>query len=202
MNPPTCKLGLGIVYSFNISPSDQYQHFMKPQESLGEEDRLPKFTRAWSRYLQLLTTNEIEYRLQTELSEPIVKTDVNQSSRLHFHGYIRFTTIHSLKWFLLYGTIYLSKISRLHIDTIADPEHWYSYVTKQEFLGLPAHGNDIREFYIHGQKDTIATKEVVSNSGGGAAPPPPFERSNRKISKKIRKHHKKIINTQSKMGVV
>lgn len=130
------KLNVGTLYSFTISPSDTYQYFKAPERSVQEVGREKKFDRFWRNLLNSITENNIDIYLQTELSEP-VKDNTLQSSRLHFHGYIRFPTADTLKWFLLYGTILLDRVCSYYIDTISDYGYWNEYVHKQKFLLLP-----------------------------------------------------------------
>lgn len=176
------KLALTQKYTFNVSPSDSYQHYIKPTTSKGEEDRLSKFTKYWKRFFQEFTLNEIHFYLQTELSEPIGETDTNQSSRLHYHGYITFPTVHSLKWFLLYGTVLLSKVCRYTIGPINDPEVWYNYVTKQSFLELPI----IEQFHGLPMFYPEAAPELSKKEGVPVVPMSPLVDGSRTKHKKKR----------------
>lgn len=169
------KLELDTVYTFNVSPSDSYQYTRAPTKSAGDTDRLKTFNKYFVRFFQQFTLQEIEFYLQTELSEPVTDKHTVQVSRLHFHGYIRFPTVNSLKWFLLYGTSLLEKVCRYEIDTIADPDKWNDYVHKQSFLGLPkiTQFEGLRAFYEPTRAKSVAetvrsettkTRKVVKSS--------------------------------------
>lgn len=152
----TTKLQLGTVYTFNVSPDNDRQYECRPKGSLADRDRLESFVKYWTRFFQEFTISEVEFYLQIELSEPVLESHTTQRSRLHFHGYISFPNASSLKWFLLYGTILLSEVSRYTIGTIGDPDTWYQYVTKQSFLGLPVieQFNGLDRFYKKGDPKT------------------------------------------------
>lgn len=156
MNPThtdkQCHLQLETVYTFNVSPSDKYQYEKAPQsttEQKGEHNRLQSFTKYWTKFFQEFTISEIQFHLQTELSEPVFDGSGRQVSRLHYHGYIKFPNVSSLRWFLLYGTVLLDKVCRYTIGSIEDPLVWYNYISKQSFLKLPmlTQFGGIKEFY-------------------------------------------------------
>lgn len=132
----------GIVYAFNVAPCDSYQYCEKPpkttEERCGDENRLSKFRKHWDRFFTEFKLNDISVHLFCELSEPVYEKSANQSSRLHYHGYIYFEDVPALKWFLLYGTVLLSRSCRYTVGAISDSNKWYSYITKQSFLGLPS----------------------------------------------------------------
>lgn len=131
---------LGTSYAFNINPDDAHQYFDKtPKSTLEriENDRLKRFVQAFTRLLQEFTLNEILFHMKVEASFPCKETSTNFRSRLHFHGYIKFPTVHSLRWFYLYGTVILDKVARTIIKPIGDPEGWHKYIHKQDFLKWP-----------------------------------------------------------------
>jgi len=57
--------------------------------------------------------------------------------RLHYHGVIYFTNIDSIRWFLMYGAVDLSRVCSYNIEPIKDRDQWVQYCTKQEFLKWP-----------------------------------------------------------------
>lgn len=191
------KLNIGNVYTFNVNPEDKYQYFTAPKRHVTENGRLEQFEIYWRSMFDSITEHNIGLYLQTELSEPITGQSKNQSSRLHFHGYIEFEDIHSLKWFLLYGTVLLSRVSTYEIDTIADPDHWYGYVHKQKFLGLPDISTCGMEERIVQLKGNPLNSQVIAGVEGDelcSSPPPPIKittKKDGKIKKKIKKYKNK-----------
>lgn len=174
---PMTKIQLSQLYTFNVNPSDTYQYFKKPQRSADYVPRHKAFNRYWSHMLNAFSEYEVEFYLQTEISEPVTGESNHQRSRYHFHGYIQFPTVSSLRWFLSYGTVLLADTSTYKIDTINDPDHWYNYVHKQEFLQLAnistcGMDHDINEHRAkHSLKD-IACIEGVEGVAEATPQPP------------------------------
>lgn len=133
----SCKVHMNQLYTFNVSPSDTYQYESGRDEKYETFTRLKKFQKYWNNLFKEFSVADVQYYLQTELSEPYSGNDKLQSSRLHFHGYIAFPNREALLWFHLDGSVLLAKTCRFEIDTIADPQIWYDYVHKQAFLELP-----------------------------------------------------------------
>lgn len=134
-------LAIGVIYAFNINPDNQY--VIKSKKSVADADRLQRFVRAWNNLLTELSISNIEYYLHMEASEPYKGTEsaTAQFSRLHWHGYIRFPNVESLRWFHLYGASLLTHSSTFCIKPITDPDMWYGYVHKQDFLKWPVLGD-------------------------------------------------------------
>ncbi len=147
-----------FVYAFNVSPDDHHQYVTKPPKTTSDKvdsvDRLKTFNRYWSNFFTEFKLNDIEIFLRTELSEPVHEKSANQESRLHFHGYILFKDVSALKWFLLYGTVLLSRVSRYTIVKISDADVWRVYVRKQSFLKLPKIESPMTEDEFHEQAST------------------------------------------------
>lgn len=112
-------------YSITICPKDKYQYYSK-------QNRLSKFNNLINELVISYHTNNIDYLLYTELSEPRSKS-VN-GPRLHIHGTLRFRTNRSIKWFLLYGYYNLTRIGIIDFDTIADTLAWLQYCKKQQHI--------------------------------------------------------------------
>lgn len=126
-----------VLMTFNVNPDDRHQYYDAPKQSVKDADRLDRFMRFWRTFFDRITEYDIEVYLQVEASEPYKGSSAIQRSRLHFHGYIRFPDIDSLKWFHLYGCALINQCAVYEIDTIEDPRYWYEYVHKQKFLMWP-----------------------------------------------------------------
>ena len=130
----TTKLHPDTAYSFSYNPSNNYQYFQPPNAMVSQEIRLTEYKKYHQKALQFLQDNEIEYFMNLECSEPI--KGENLSPRLHGHGFIYFNNTKAVRWFLLYGIQYLTKIASIEIDTIENVTAWVTYCNKQNWLGL------------------------------------------------------------------
>lgn len=136
-SPPTVLLQVSEEYSFTINPDKQSESV--PPQSLADRQRCDVINDRWKNMLKQFSLNGIDFRLQMEASEPYRgnRDPTKSGSRLHYHGLIFFNTVHSLKWFHMYGSTLLSKTCSFEIDTIDDPDYWESYCNKQSFLEWP-----------------------------------------------------------------
>lgn len=133
---PKQKIHLGIEYTFTVNPEGQYDSLKRT--SLEVPKRHESVHKSMRKIFAELAVSGVQYYLQMEASEPIGGvTPKKAGSRFHYHGYIKFPTVESLRDFYEYGTVYLTNTSSYEIDTIKDRDAWDEYVNKQSFLGWP-----------------------------------------------------------------
>ncbi len=110
-------------YSLTLNPSDQYQSFGKNERFKKVKNRL---------YEALLTA---EHWGVIEISEPRgMKVKGYSGPRIHYHGFIQWSTRKRLQNFLCNGFYKLTRFTSVDIDTIKDHILWYEYINKQHVL--------------------------------------------------------------------
>lgn len=114
-------------YSITINPNDTYQRYGKGIE------RLDAIKQIFFEHLLGYSQSKISYCLHFDISEPRDMVD-GKSSRVHFHGVIKFNTPISIRNWQLYHSHQLSKMSYVNIDTIDDPIKWIAYCKKYDHI--------------------------------------------------------------------
>jgi len=109
------KVEKNVVYSFTINPNDANQYFEKT-------DRLGRFRDNLYGKLLLNLAPYAKYDIYIEISK---------KGRLHGHGTIEIIDILN---FYLKSIPYLMDFCSYEMDTIASPEVWLKYCTKQSHL--------------------------------------------------------------------
>lgn len=137
------RLHPDVLYTFNLSPSDEFQCFCKPKQSLGDYDREKEFVKSMEKTLSVLNLQDLNVVATVEITEPTV-LDAGKTvkgARLHLHGLIKFHNYKAIKWFLLYGLTILCDVGKVEIDTIDDLEWRMNYQSKMSYLEWPTIGH-------------------------------------------------------------
>lgn len=112
------KVQLNVLYTFNLSPSDDHQFYNKP-----DDGRVKSMIRWFTTYVVSLFTARVD-----------VYMEISRSGRLHFHGTIEFRNLNEIREFYLHAIHDIVKHSHLEIDTIVDPFIWHNYCIKSQHI--------------------------------------------------------------------
>lgn len=122
VTPKRNMMELNTVYQFNINPDDQSQHF-------GEGHRTLMVIKTLKSHLNTL---RCAYQLYPEYSVP-TEGELNRGlTRLHFHGYIIFTTYAELLHWYEIGQNSLYAFSHICIGPIKDEKYRLKYCKKNK----------------------------------------------------------------------
>lgn len=139
---PVEKVQVGTLYSFTLSPTQEFQNFDEPLRLLKTYEQVKK-------NLQL-EFNHCIYELYPEIS--------TKSQNIHWHGYIWFKKQTQIGLFYLY----LHRITphyTYELDTIKD-YNWYLYITKQRYIMEPL-CNMFNIPYKLTPREKISTKTTI-----------------------------------------
>ena len=109
-------------YAITINPSEQNWHMtLRGLQTIGDMSKLLK------------TFNGINYYLFPEMSEPM-ESCKSDGPRLHFHGFIQFSSNFALMSFWTKYWRKLSKVSIFLIKEIDNKKGWMDYCEKQQCI--------------------------------------------------------------------
>lgn len=112
-------------YSFTLNPCDDFQYFKEEQPDC-------RLLKCYNNTLHLLKTylsDIAEVKLQLEISMPSNSSKVSTGTRIHWHGWIRFTDPFK---FLLSIFHRLKGKFIFEIDSIDETDKWKEYVNKDK----------------------------------------------------------------------
>lgn len=130
-------LHIDTEYAITVNPADKYQYFGK--EDVHEAPRCDLVNKYFRNLMQDFSINQVEYKLLMECSEPLRgnRRPDKAVPRLHYHGRIYFSSMESIRWFLMYGAGQLAAVCSYSIEPLKDPDGWDAYCNKQAFLKWP-----------------------------------------------------------------